>query len=113
MYQSEAIPEISPRELKERLERGDPITLLDVREPQEWEVGNLAELGARLCPRSEFYDWVEELDRKADIVVYCRSGNRSAWVARDLLEAGFGRVKSLTGGILAWSEEVDREPGEK
>ncbi len=101
------IPEISVVELKERLDRGDRIALVDIREPYEWEIANLGEEGARLLPLSELGERSGELDPAEEIVVLCRSGSRSAKLVRELVRAGFPRVWNLRGGILAWSEEID------
>lgn len=103
----QAIPEITPTELKERLDGGDAPVLLDVRERREWDIANLGDHGAVLRPMDDIYDWKGELDPSADIVVYCRTGNRSAWIVRDLLQAGFRNVRNLKGGINAWSSDVD------
>jgi len=97
-----AVPEISVRELAESLDR---VALLDVREPHEVEIAHIP--GARLIPLGQLASRVGELDRDADLVVHCRSGVRSAQAVRFLQEAGFRRVRNLTGGILAWSDEVD------
>ena len=102
-----AIPEITATELKARLDRGERLTIIDVREPQEWEIANLAQYGARLIPRREVADHMDEFDTDAEIVLHCRSGARSAAVLQQLREAGFTRVSNLKGGILAWADEVD------
>lgn len=99
------LPEIAPAELAARLARGDDLDLVDVREAGEWAVARIA--GARLAPLSAFADALPSFDRARDVVLYCRSGVRSATAARRLREAGFGRVWNLAGGILRWSEEVD------
>jgi molybdopterin/thiamine biosynthesis adenylyltransferase/rhodanese-related sulfurtransferase/molybdopterin converting factor small subunit len=99
--------EISPRELKRRLDRGDDITLLDVREPFEWLIANLSDYGARMIPMREIPRRTDELDPSAEIVVYCQSGVRSADVQRFLRNAGFRNVRNLTGGILRWQKDVD------
>lgn len=104
----EAEPEISVRELRERLEDGrDEVLLLDVRQPHELEIANLNDRGAVLIPVSELPDRLDELDRERDIVVFCRSGSRSAMAVRFLRESGFDRTRNLSGGILAWADEVD------
>lgn len=105
--EGEAVPQIEPMELKERLDRGESITILDVREPHEWEISNLGALGARLIPMRQVDEHIDELDKDAEIVVHCLSGGRSERVAARLREAGFERVSNLRGGILAWSDEVD------
>ena len=97
--------DIAPRELHERLERGDRIFLLDVRSPEEWEIGRLE--GATLIPLPELVERASELDSTDDIVVYCRIGVRSAQAVEFLRHAGFRRVKNLVGGLNRWSVEVD------
>jgi sulfur-carrier protein adenylyltransferase/sulfurtransferase len=102
--------EMSVRELSERLQRGERPKLLDVREPYEWEIANLAEHGARLVPLSELPGRLDELGGpEEEIVVYCRTGSRSAYVVDALREAGFRRAVNLAGGLHAWSREI--EPG--
>lgn len=102
---SEAVPEIAPLELKELLEKGAPLALIDVREPREWEMARIE--GARLVPLGTLGAEIPRLDRAAEIVVYCKSGARSANAARQLRAAGFTRVRNLAGGIRRWSEEAD------
>ncbi len=97
--------EITPRECKERLDRGEQIFLLDVREPQEWEICRLN--GATLIPLGQLPKRMHELNSADDIVVYCRSGARSANAYHLLHNAGFRRIKNLKGGTLAWSDQVD------
>jgi sulfur-carrier protein adenylyltransferase/sulfurtransferase len=101
------VPSISARELHARLSAGERFTLLDVREPHEWEIANLAEYGARLIPLADVAESVPELDLSAPIVVHCRSGARSAKAVRTLAAAGARQVWNLDGGILAWSDSVD------
>jgi molybdopterin/thiamine biosynthesis adenylyltransferase/rhodanese-related sulfurtransferase len=98
------LPEITPRELAERLRAGD-VDLLDVREPHEWEIGRIP--GARLVPLATLPEALPTLDSAHDIVVHCKSGVRSAKAVRQLQAAGFRRVWNLAGGILRWSDEVD------
>lgn len=104
---AESLPEITPAELKERLDRGDALTIVDVREPHEWEIANLEPYGARLIPMREIDARLGELDRDAEIVLHCKTGGRSAIVLRRLREAGYTRLWNLKGGILAWVDEVD------
>lgn len=101
------IPDITATELKERLDGGHPVVLVDVREPHEWEIANLGDHGAILRPMDDIWDWKDDLDPSAEVVVYCRSGNRSAWIVRDLLADGFENVRNLRGGINAWADDVD------
>jgi molybdopterin/thiamine biosynthesis adenylyltransferase/rhodanese-related sulfurtransferase len=97
--------EITAGELAERLERGDQVLLLDVREPNEWSAGHLA--NARHIPMRQIPVQIESLPRDTEIVVYCRSGGRSANVQHYLLSNGFRNVKNLAGGLKAWAREVD------
>jgi sulfur-carrier protein adenylyltransferase/sulfurtransferase len=105
----EVEPEIGARELKRRLERGDAPRLVDIREPMEWQIGNLGEYGAELVPLGELGDWASGLDPAEEVVLYCRSGARSERALDALRRAGYPRVRHLRGGLLAWSEEVDPE----
>ena len=99
------VPTMSATQLNERLQRGDRLHLIDVREPHEWEICRLE--GADLIPLGSLPAELNRLDSADEIVIYCRSGNRSAHAVRLLQEAGFRKVYNLGGGILAWSDEVD------
>jgi adenylyltransferase/sulfurtransferase len=105
----DGIPQISATELKQRLDRGEAITIVDVREPHEWDIANLSSYGARLLPLGQLAERMNELDSASDIVLHCRSGVRSAKALRQLREAGFRKLRNLDGGILAWAEEVEPE----
>ena len=96
--------EITPGELARRLAAHDDFTLVDVREPYEWQIGHIE--GARLVPLGTLQDAMPTLDSAKEIVVYCRSGKRSADAVRKLDAAGF-RATNVAGGILRWSDEVD------
>ncbi|MFL6548425.1 MAG: rhodanese-like domain-containing protein [Povalibacter sp.] len=98
------IPEITPAEFVARRDRGDSMTLLDVREAWELDVATVP--GIVHIPMGEVADRVDELNRDSEIVVLCRSGRRSLEVARFLQQSGFKTV-NLAGGILAWSRDVD------
>ena len=98
------VPEIQPEELKRRLDAGDDIFVLDVREPHEYQICNL---GGYLIPLGDLPKRVNELDTSREIVAHCKSGVRSAKAIDFLQKAGFRRVKNLAGGILRWSEKVD------
>jgi molybdopterin/thiamine biosynthesis adenylyltransferase/rhodanese-related sulfurtransferase len=102
----EAMPEITPLELAERLRAGN-VELIDVREPHEWDIARIP--GARLIPLDEFPAAIASLDRTREIVVQCRSGVRSGKAVRQLQAAGFTNVKNLAGGILRWSDDVDQD----
>jgi rhodanese-related sulfurtransferase len=97
--------EISPQELKARLDRGDRPVLLDVRQKWETEICTLE--GAVNIPIEEIEQRGVELDPDAEIVVYCHHGIRSAAVAHYLAGRGFGKLKNLTGGIAYWGATVD------
>jgi molybdopterin/thiamine biosynthesis adenylyltransferase/rhodanese-related sulfurtransferase len=98
------VPEMTPRELKQRLDRGDDLFILDVREPHEYQICNL---NGYLIPLGDVPKRVHELDSSREIVAHCRSGKRSAEAAEFLRKAGFRKIWNLKGGILAWSDEVD------
>ncbi|MDQ7039476.1 MAG: molybdopterin-synthase adenylyltransferase MoeB [Rhodothermus sp.] len=102
-----AVPEITVHELKARLERGDRPIILDVRKPYEVQIASIGH--DVLIPVDELSERLAELEpyRDREIVVYCRSGARSAQATKLLREAGFRDVKNLKGGILAWSQEID------
>ena len=101
----EAIPAVSARELKRKMDEGEALTLIDVREPYEYEIARIA--GARLIPLGELETHVDELPRTGTLVLQCHSGSRSEHAARLLREAGFENVYNLEGGIDAWSVEID------
>jgi len=98
------LPEIEPQELKRRLDGGEDIFILDVREPHEYQICNLK---GHLIPLGELPKRVHELDSGKEIVVHCKMGGRSAKAVEFLQQAGFKRATNLTGGILAWAEKVD------
>jgi molybdopterin/thiamine biosynthesis adenylyltransferase/rhodanese-related sulfurtransferase/molybdopterin converting factor small subunit len=97
--------EISPTQLKQKMDRGDEFTLIDVREPYEYAIAKIP--GAKLIPLGTVPERLHELDSSDEIVLHCRSGKRSAEALGILKQAGFKKLKNLTGGILAWSEDVD------
>ncbi|MBV8205891.1 MAG: molybdopterin-synthase adenylyltransferase MoeB [Acidobacteria bacterium] len=99
-----AVPEMQVEELKLRLDRGDRLFILDVREPHEYQICNL---GGHLMPLGEVPRRVHELDSSREIVVHCRSGVRSAKAVDFLRQAGFRKVQNLAGGILAWADRID------
>jgi molybdopterin/thiamine biosynthesis adenylyltransferase/rhodanese-related sulfurtransferase len=98
------VPGITPKELKARLDHGDDIYILDVREPHEYQICNI---GGHLIPLGELPRRVHELDSSQEIVAHCKSGKRSAEASEFLRKAGFRKIWNLKGGILAWSDEVD------
>ena len=100
------IKEITPREFLERRTAGNDMTLLDVRE--DWETA-LAPVPSAILhiPMGQIADRLSELDPQRETVVICRSGGRSMQVAHFLANRGFSSVSNLTGGILAWSRDLD------
>ena len=96
---------IAPLELAARLDRGDDIDVVDVREPYEWEIARLN--GARLIPLGQLELEMESFDPARDTVVYCKTGRRSAQAAEKLAGAGIRNVFNLDGGVVRWRGEVD------
>ncbi len=99
--------EITPKELHERLQRGERIRLIDVREPHELEIVRFP--GAENIPWSQLPQRVGELDPDEEMVFICHQGTRSAHAVEMLRSLGFRKVKNLKGGLEAWAEEVDPE----
>ena len=98
------IPQISPVELKRRLDAGDDLFVLDVREPHEYQIANL---GAKLIPLGELPNRLGELDPNREIVVHCKSGGRSQKASELLAQSGFKKLHNLAGGINGWATDVD------
>jgi len=105
--ESTPIEQINARQLQEAIASGKEITLLDVREPQEWDITHLP--GAKLIPLGEVPERVNELDSADEIVVYCHHGQRSQRAINFLKKVGFSRLKNLAGGIDSWAANVDHE----
>ena len=97
--------EITSVELKQRLDRGDKLTILDVREPNEYQINRIA--GSTLIPLGEVPRRYAELDPDEEMVVHCKMGGRSAKAADFLRSVGFKKVLNLKGGILDWIDKVD------
>ena len=98
------VPEVQVEELKRRLDAGEDIFVLDVREPHEYQICNI---NGYLIPLGDLPKRVHELDSSREIVAHCRSGVRSAKAVNFLRQAGFKKVHNLAGGILAWADRVD------
>ena len=98
------IPQLSVKELKRRMDAGENVFILDVREPYEYQIANI---GGRLIPQNDVPQRLAEIDRDREIVVHCRSGVRSQRIAELLSQAGYPKVVNLAGGILAWADEID------
>lgn len=100
------IQEISATDLKRRMDAGDDIQLIDVRQPEEWAFAKID--GAKLIPLGELMKRMGEIDEGRETVLHCKMGMRSARAVQALQQAGFkGELKNLKGGITAWSNEVD------
>ncbi|MBZ5597388.1 MAG: molybdopterin-synthase adenylyltransferase MoeB [Acidobacteriia bacterium] len=98
------LPEMQVEELKRRLDAGDDLFVLDVREPHEYQICNL---NGYLIPLGDLPKRVHELDSGREIVAHCRSGVRSGKAVDFLRQAGFKKVHNLAGGILAWADKID------
>jgi adenylyltransferase/sulfurtransferase len=98
------IPTIQVEELKRRLDNGDDVFVLDVREPHEYQICNI---NGYLIPLGDLPKRVSELDSSREIVAHCRSGVRSGKAVEFLQQAGFKKVHNLAGGILAWADRID------
>jgi len=98
------VPEMQVEELKRRLDAGEDIFVLDVREPHEYQICNI---GGHLIPLGDLPKRVNELDSSREIVAHCKMGGRSAKAVQFLRQAGFDKVHNLTGGITAWADRVD------
>jgi adenylyltransferase/sulfurtransferase len=100
------INEISATDLKKRLDAGDDIQLIDVRQPDENAFARIE--GAKLIPLGDVIRRMNEIDENRETVLHCKMGGRSARAVEMLQQSGFkGELKNLKGGITAWSNEVD------
>lgn len=98
--------EITAKELKNRMDAGDDIQLIDVRQPDEYEFARIE--GAKLIPLGEVIKRMDEIQEDRETVIMCKAGGRSARAITALQQSGFsGDLKNLVGGITAWSNEVD------
>jgi len=93
-------------ELKAMMDGGENFQLIDVREPHEFEICNLK---GELIPLNELPDNIDKISRDKTVVIHCRSGARSGRACQYLEEQGYNNVYNLTGGILAWADEIDPE----
>ncbi len=101
----DTVQEIQPSQLAQRLQRGEKLEIIDVREPYEWEIGHIP--GARLVPLGQISEEIPRLDKRREIILYCKVGGRSRVAAQQLANAGVADVRNLAGGILRWIDEVD------
>jgi len=100
-----AVKEIQPSQLAQRLRRGEKLEIIDVREPYEWQIGHIP--GARLVPLDRIAEEIPRLDKRRETILYCKVGGRSMKAAQQLANAGVADVRNLAGGILRWIDEVD------
>jgi adenylyltransferase/sulfurtransferase len=100
-----SVLEIQPSQLAERLQVGEKLEIIDVREPYEWQIGHIP--GARLVPLDRIAAEIPRLDKRKETILYCKVGVRSMYAARQLADAGVSEVRNLAGGILRWIDEVD------
>jgi adenylyltransferase/sulfurtransferase len=98
------IPQLSVKDLKKRMDAGEDMFILDVREPFEYQIANI---GGKLIPQNEVPQRLAEIDRDREIIVQCKSGGRSQRIAEFLKQSGYPKVANLSGGILAWSDQID------
>lgn len=99
------VPEITPVEVKKMMDERKPFVLVDVREPHEFQICRIP--GSTLIPLGDVPKRMNELNSADEVVVHCRSGQRSAKAVELLMQAGFRKIHNLKGGILAWSDQVD------
>ena len=97
---------ITPADLQKRVENKEKLTIVDVREPWEYQEGHLP--GSRLLPLGQIRTWAGELPKNEEIIVYCRTAARSASAYKYLQAQGFTKVKNMSGGIIAWRGAVQR-----
>ena len=96
---------ITVQELKQKLDQGEKLVLIDVREPWGYNIAKIS--GAQLIPLGTLASEYKKLDPNAEIVMHCHMGMRSMDATQFLLQQGFKNVKNLTGGINAWSQQID------
>jgi adenylyltransferase/sulfurtransferase len=99
------VPSITVEELKAKQDQNEPLTLLDVREPHEWAISELP--GSMRIPLGTLPQRFSELGRDGELVVYCRSGSRSAQAVQFLRQMGYTNAKNLIGGINHWADAID------
>jgi adenylyltransferase/sulfurtransferase len=97
--------DITVRELKDRMDRGEAPRLIDIREPHEHAICTIP--GAELIPAARFVQRLGEFDPATEIVIHCKSGARSGRAVEMMKARGFTNARNLTGGVLAWITEID------
>jgi sulfur-carrier protein adenylyltransferase/sulfurtransferase len=100
------VPFISVDEVKAKLDSEQDFILLDVREPHEWEISDIDQATHHI-PKSKVLERLGELDTTRELIVYCKTGNRSADITKLLREHGYSRARNMAGGINAWAQKID------
>ena len=98
-------PAITVEELKAKKDRGESVTVVDVREPHEWAINGIP--GSLKIPLAALPQRISEIPKDGEVVVYCRSGGRSANAVQFLRDRGYDKALNLTGGINHWAEVID------
>ncbi len=98
------IPQITVKELKQRIDGGENLQIIDVREPFEYDIANI---GAKLVPQNDVPNRLAEIDRDREVIVHCKAGGRSQKIAEFLKQSGYSHVVNVAGGILAWADQID------
>ena len=100
------VPTVSVADVKAMLDRGDDFILLDVRDPHEWEISDIS-AATHHIPKGQILEHLGELDTAREIVVYCKTGARSASVVNTLRQHGYTHLKNMSGGINTWARQID------
>jgi rhodanese-related sulfurtransferase len=105
MWRTAPFKEATPREIKQRLDAGEDLVLIDVREPDEMMIAAIE--GAEERPISRAREWIDALPKDRELIIFCHHGGRSAQVAMALAQRGHTNLTNMAGGIDRWSQEVD------
>ncbi|MBO8170837.1 MAG: rhodanese-like domain-containing protein [Bacillaceae bacterium] len=105
MFVDQKWENITPDEVKQMIESGKPVQLIDVREPDEYASGHIP--GAKLISLSEIAARASEIDPNQETIMICRSGNRSGMACEFLSQQGFKNLKNMVGGMMAWTGDVE------
>lgn len=105
MQQPIPFKEATPHAIKQRIDSGEDLVVIDVREPQEVRIASIE--GAEVRPMSQARDWIDTLPKDRELVIMCHHGGRSAQVAMALAQRGHTNLTNMTGGIDRWSQDVD------
>lgn len=100
------VPTLTVKDVQHKLETGEDFVLLDVREPHEWEISDIAQATHHI-PKGEILEHLGELDTAREIVVYCKTGGRSADVVATLKQHGYNKLFNMAGGINKWAKDID------